>query len=339
MDVLNLPNRTSGDYWDKMGEDWNDEIMCSLEEDTVGVIMRSIKEHCCADRPTIDFGCGVGKFLPALAQRSHSVLGLDISRRLLAIARRAAVENHNLKNVRLKRADLGTCNLCKMGVASNAALAMCANVLISPESATRRAIVRNIAKSLAPGTGILLLVVPAIKSAQLCQRTHAFWLAELRRRRGKRFRLRAEHKPEATNEKDERRGIFCRDGVRTKHYGNAEVRKLLRDEGFAVLSTEPVEYSWSTEFDELAEWLDETVEARPHDMLVVARRLAPQRQCRGQGAQLVAAATAATSARSLGRAVRQRRLRQSKARSGATQVSNSESGSTLACVARKASRS
>lgn len=57
-------------------------------------------------RPTraLDFGCGVGRLLPALAQRCDSVVGVDVSPAMLAEARKNC-DRRKLDNVSLLRAD------------------------------------------------------------------------------------------------------------------------------------------------------------------------------------------------------------------------------------------
>ena len=148
--------------------------------------------------------------------------------------------------------------------------AICVNVLISPEPVTRDAILQNIAAALLPGAH-LVLVVPAVKSAQLQRHAYPKWLEERRR-----LRLRA--KPvfdpcEKSCASDEAAGVYRREGVRTKHFREAEMKKLLKRAGFdEVLDIKRVEYGWHTEFPDALEGLEQQLTERPHDMLVVARR-------------------------------------------------------------------
>lgn len=273
MDTLNCPNATSTEYWDTMGLNWEGEIMSSIDEDVNGLIKKCLNTYC-TSRPSslaVDFGCGIGLYMPSLCARYHNVLGLDISRRLIARAR-SDCQKKGIENARFKRADLGTCDVRKIGIEGAADMAICANVLISPEPETRRSILRNITQSLRTD-GHLLLVVPACRSAVLVQEAHPVWLAERRRRKIKAANKAVEY-PEATNAADERRGIFRRDGVRTKHFRGREVRKLLHQSGLEVVLLERVEYDWSTEFQEPTAVLEEKFHERPFDWIIIARKTA-----------------------------------------------------------------
>lgn len=271
MDMRGQPNVTSVDYWDGVGEDWNDEIHDSLAEDVGGVAKAAIAEFSAPEEPAIDFGCGVGKYLPLLASHCSRVVGLDISRRLLAIARKE-LEAAGVPDFRLHRADLGASTLERLSL-PQAGLALCVNVLISPEPCTRDAILANVAESLRP-RGHLVLVVPSVRSAVLTRTMLPRWLEERRRRK---LRAPSFNPEEPTCAADEAAGVFCREGVRTKHFKEAEMRKQLKRAGFdEVVATRRVEYNWWTEFPDTLDFLDAATTERPHDLLFVARRAAPR---------------------------------------------------------------
>ena len=218
----------------------------------------------------IDFGCGGGRYLAELARRCTSVVGLDISRRLLEIARRV-VDRETLGNVRLRCADLGNADTFAKLALPVADFAVCANVLISPEPVCRQNILRAISATLRPG-GRLLLLVPSCSSALNIREQHGRWVAE-RRRQGFRPDLKLEAH-EAQSVADERHGVYCRAGVRTKHYRMPELRALLQEAGLGtVLCARRVEYSWSTEFDEPYDFLEDDERVPPpFDWLVVASK-------------------------------------------------------------------
>eukprot|EP00603_Paraphysomonas_imperforata_P011612 CAMPEP_0114485706 /NCGR_PEP_ID=MMETSP0104-20121206/20090_1 /TAXON_ID=37642 ORGANISM="Paraphysomonas imperforata, Strain PA2" /NCGR_SAMPLE_ID=MMETSP0104 /ASSEMBLY_ACC=CAM_ASM_000202 /LENGTH=469 /DNA_ID=CAMNT_0001661839 /DNA_START=53 /DNA_END=1463 /DNA_ORIENTATION=+ len=293
MDTLNCPNYTSTEYWDSWAGNWDGEIISSIDEDINGAVKDALARYCPTE-PTsfsVDFGCGVGLYLPTLAASSGSVLGLDISRKLLARAREDC-DRKGLTNVRLKRADLGTCDVRKLNIENVANFAVCANVLISPEPCTRRSIVANLAASLQCHAHALF-VVPAIRSARLIENAHGVWLAERRRLRIKaskedetpeassaaerrRLRIKSskeDETAEASSAADAKRGIYRRDNVRTKHFKEAEIKKLLRKYRLEVVEVSRVEYSWYTEFDDPVDVLEEYFEEKPFDWLVVARKL------------------------------------------------------------------
>lgn len=271
MDTLNCPNYTSTEYWDSWAANWDGEIISSIDEDINGTVKDALSRYCPTE-PTsfsVDFGCGVGLYIPTLASSSGSVLGLDISRKLLARARETC-DRKGLSNVRLKRADLGTCDVRKLNIENIANFAVCANVLISPEPCTRRSIVANLAASL-QSNSYALFVVPAVRSARMIEKAHSVWLAE--RRRLQIRPSKEDETPEVSSAADAKRGIFRRDKVRTKHFREAEIKKLLRKYRLEVVEVRRVEYSWYTEFDDPVDVLDEYFDEKPFDWLVVARKL------------------------------------------------------------------
>ena len=270
MDALNCPNHTSTEYWDNWAGNWTGEIISSIDDDLNGVILRAICKYCVRGPSTLtlDFGCGVGLYLPALAEASEAVLGLDISRKLIALARQSC-EKHGITNVRLKRADLATCDTGKMNMVNIATFAVCANVLISPEPVTRRSILNNLSAAIKPG-GYLLLVVPASKSARLIEKAHGIWLAERKRLKLKTNKV--DERPETSTAGDAKRGIYRRDDVRTKHFREKEICKQLTEVNLSVVEVNRVEYAWLTEFDPPVDILDECFDEKPFDWLIIARK-------------------------------------------------------------------
>ena len=268
--VVELPGQTNVQYWEYAARHW-DDIHDTFASDENGVIFRALRMHCRRNDFAVDFGCGGGRWLQPLAARCKQVLGLDISPGLLNIARRKVVERLNLSNVVLECADLGARMPNVRGLPKHAVdLAICANVLISPEPCTRANILSLIAASLRPG-GTLVLLVPAVASALNIRETHKRWVRE-RRRRG--LRPSKEEVAEATDANDDRRGIFRRVGVRTKHYRLVELQALLHEHGFhPIVSIERVEFSWDSEFERPTNFLDRDSRLRrPFDWLVVCRR-------------------------------------------------------------------
>eukprot|EP00966_Prymnesium_polylepis_P228644 5291321-Prymnesium_polylepis.2 len=262
-----LPGVTSVEYWDDAARCW-DEIHDTLVTDEKGVIEAALEAHLQQTDVAIDFGCGGGRYLAALSRRCASVVGIDISRRLLEIARRV-VEKELLTNVRLRCADLGNADTFAKLALPTADVVVCANVLISPDPITRQNMIAAIAATLRPG-GRLCLIVPAVGSALSIREQHPRWVAE-RRRRGLRPKPKLEV-PEAHSVADEKNGVFCRGGVRTKHFRMGELKAQLKEAGLrSVLSTERVEYSWDTEFDPPIGFLERDPRVQPpYDWLVVA---------------------------------------------------------------------
>lgn len=58
----------------------------TFANDVKGVMVAAMDKYSGPDATAIDFGCGAGRYLKALAERNGSVVGIDISRKLLEIA-------------------------------------------------------------------------------------------------------------------------------------------------------------------------------------------------------------------------------------------------------------
>eukprot|EP00928_Gymnodinium_smaydae_P013766 TRINITY_DN14997_c0_g1_i1.p1 TRINITY_DN14997_c0_g1~~TRINITY_DN14997_c0_g1_i1.p1 ORF type:complete len:360 (-),score=57.07 TRINITY_DN14997_c0_g1_i1:60-1049(-) len=257
MDVEGRTNATSVEYWDNLAETWNSEVHDSLLEDERHVIRAALDEFVAGADVVLDLGCGAGNYLHALASRAASVVGVDISPRCVEQARQLCARRR-LQNCRLHVADLGRCAGAEASWHPHGLpfpVAVCMNVVISPDATTRREILACAHRALA-ADGILLLLVPAVESALLV------------RKRLERLR----HPKPLTLEKscpeDEVAGIFRRSGVRTKHFREAELASTLADSGFEVLRLHQVVYHWATEVQG-AGWLGDP---QPFDWLVVARR-------------------------------------------------------------------
>ena len=261
---------TNAKYWDKAAEDW-DDFQDTFATDDSGVIKRALSVHCNRFDECIDFGCGGGRYLAFLASRVRTILGLDVSQALLDIAQKDIVSRAKLANVILRCADLGANGSVTRLNLPRCDLAICANVIISPEPTTRGNILRLMATSVRDG-GTLFLVVPSVSSAVNIRSQHGRWLKE--RRRLKMPRNSEAEAGELTNPADEHRGIYQRAGVRTKHYTAMDLQTMLHAHGFhPILSLERVEYSWDCEFERPTKFLDRDRSVdRPFDWCVVARR-------------------------------------------------------------------
>ena len=146
--VSEAPGVTNPKYWEKAAEDWED-IQDTFTTDLWGTIRRTMARHLTnGSYPDmcIDFGCGGGRYLRFLAKHCRKVLGIDIADGLIRMARRE-VAFHRLTNVDLRVADIG-CNgvLESLGpTLPRCSVAVCTNVLLSPEPMTRHNILRLMA--------------------------------------------------------------------------------------------------------------------------------------------------------------------------------------------------
>eukprot|EP00035_Acanthoeca_spectabilis_P013813 m.259255 g.259255 ORF g.259255 m.259255 type:complete len:323 (+) comp15975_c1_seq5:2784-3752(+) len=228
-------------YWNSMAKKYDQEIYDSFNEalnkEEIVKILDAVAnpEHHC-----IDFGCGVGKYLPALSKRFKSVLGLDLSQSLVDNARNTVVwtgagrsRQRKLKNVTLGQADLSQ----PLMLPEKADFACCQNVLLEPQDEAHERILRNICKALKPG-GSLMLLVPSLESA-----IHV----------GQALPMRMRDAMARCEGSDVILGRLPREGVLTQHFLREHVDKLLRSMGFQLISCTKLEYSWRHEFGESEE--------------------------------------------------------------------------------------
>jgi 2-polyprenyl-3-methyl-5-hydroxy-6-metoxy-1,4-benzoquinol methylase len=232
-------------YWDKVARDYDGEIFDSLASDRNGTILGHIdrigKRHG-KKGVACDLGCGVGKYLPALARRFRAVHGTDLSDECV---RQARVACGHLANVTIHQGDLS--------VAARAAgpvdFALCTNVLIMPSERMRAGILKRLATAVKPG-GSLLLLVPALESALYAHARRAEWL-----RRSSRTKVTASTELTGTGGRDIFGGILAIDGVRTKHWLKEELETILSGQGFEVEAVQKAEYDWKTEFNNPPRWM------------------------------------------------------------------------------------
>jgi SAM-dependent methyltransferase len=248
-------------YWERVGKGYEDEIFASSLADRRGVIRSRLDELADARGVAIDFGCGVGHYLPLLARRFRRVHGVDFADALLDQARERC---SGLANVSLQQANLasGRARIRAPG----ARVAVCANVLISADATARRGILRTIQRHLSPG-GRLLLLVPSLESALFANQR----LVEWNRRLGFDEVEASESGIPATGRsaRELLDGLVRIEGVPTKHYLREEMDVLLSATGFDVSSCDRVEYDWDTEFEEPPAWMRRP---GPWDWLFVARK-------------------------------------------------------------------
>jgi len=229
-------------YWDRMAADYDGEIFSVLASDRNEVIISVIQQFGSSRAAACDFGCGVGKFLPVLAENFRSVYAFDLSGELLAQARQNCKELHN---VSFSKADLSK-NKIKI---PRVDFSLCVNVLIMPSPEIRVAVFNTITKHLRCGAH-LVLVVPSLESALLSD----YRLVQWNLKQGFSY-------DQAVSDLDSdsdvllRQGLVEIDGVPTKHYLKEELIAFLADKPLEITSIEKVEYSWDTEFDSPPKWV------------------------------------------------------------------------------------
>lgn len=248
-------------YWERVGKGYEDEIFSSSLADRRGVIRARLDELADDRAVAIDFGCGIGHYLPLLAKRFRRVHGVDFADALLDQARARC---RGLGNVSLHRANLASGRARIQ--APMARVAVCANVLIAADADARRGILRTIDRHLAPG-GRLLLLVPSLESALFANQR----LVEWNRRLGfGEAEAQASGIPATSRSARElTAGLVRIEGVPTKHYLREEVEVLLADAGFVTQSCDRVEYPWDTEFEDPPAWMQAP---GPWDWLFIGRK-------------------------------------------------------------------
>merc|ERR1719235_2113814 len=93
MQMETAMGKTNVEYWDGMAKIYDSEIFNSMQEDRGRVILREmdsavrrLQKQGVDEITALDLGCGVGKWVPALALRCSKVYACDVSQKLLDVA-------------------------------------------------------------------------------------------------------------------------------------------------------------------------------------------------------------------------------------------------------------
>lgn len=216
------------DYWDRQADHWDEEIFDSLSEDVRGVIRRAIRAAARRSANVIDFGCGIGGYLPFLSQRFESVHAVDWSARCVDLAR---ARTNDLPNVTVER----NTPRALARLEHDFGCVVAANVVIHPDGRVRRALWNAIRRVVKRG-GSGAFVVPSLESAAYCE--------FVRRRTVPRRAASYDFHPRMRGAEA---GTVSIEGVPTKHYTADELRATLALAGFRVSRLSHVNYRWSTE--------------------------------------------------------------------------------------------
>jgi SAM-dependent methyltransferase len=246
-------------YWNKMGKIYRDEIFSVCESDKSKIIKRALRKYAKPGGVAADFGCGIGGFVPMLAEHFKKVYAIDFSKSCL---QKAESLYGDLNNVSFRCADLTAPKLSFPKVD----FILCVNAVITSSLSKRLGIFKNLSVHVKKG-GYLFLVVPSLESAFL---TH-YRLIEWNLDDGMSPSSAVlggfdKTKPSAAHL---HQGIVEIDKVPTKHYLEEELTAVLEDMDFEIMSISKVQYGWDTEFDGPPKWMKTPY---PWDWLVVARR-------------------------------------------------------------------
>lgn len=246
--------------WNQVAETYDETVFDVLAHDEARLIASSIARYGKGCRTVTDIGCGIGKFIPLLAERFRRVEALDLSSKCLARAREA---NAQWGNVGYRVADLADPEV----ELPKSDLALCVNVLLTPSLTQRERMLDALCGHLRK-RGRLILVVPSLESILLSNAR----LIEWNLRRGL-SPAKAETAGFPDTGPGARRklhaGVVQLDGVDTKHYLKEEVQVMLEARGMSLCDVQKIEYTWDTEFVDPPEWMQAPF---PWDWLCVARR-------------------------------------------------------------------
>ncbi|MFH1371726.1 MAG: class I SAM-dependent methyltransferase [Planctomycetota bacterium] len=245
------------EYWNNMSCCYEDEIFSVLHNDRKGLVLEQIRKLGAPEKIAADYGCGIGHFLPSLSESFQKVFAIDISRGLIAKAKKNC---SNLSNVEYLTADLSATGLRL----ADTHFILSVNTLIMPSLAVRLRILDVMAGHIL-NDGHLVLVVPSLESAMLTN----FRLIQTNLRNG----FNPASAVRAGFEKNEnnhlRQGIIPIDNVPTKHYLKEELVALLERRDLHVEEIRKIEYPWDTEFDSPPGWLKNPF---PWDWLITAQK-------------------------------------------------------------------
>mgnify|MGYP001587437404 CR=1 FL=1 len=232
-------------HWNSVASKYDEFVFNSLAADQRGHMTELLDRFASREKTAGDFGCGVGKYLPALASRFGRIVAMDHSAKCLAVARQAC---RRFSTINYHVVHMGQ----PIKPVAKVDFALCANVLLSTSCRERQIMLENIRRMLKAG-GRLLLLAPSLESALLTHHRRAEW-----KRRA----------PTKSNGWMPGSVAFSRHGgatvanghltinrVSTKHHLREELEIALTNAGFKVDEVRKLEYAWTTEFDRPPAWM------------------------------------------------------------------------------------
>jgi len=246
-------------HWNRIADNYDNEIFNVFKNDKKNKLKKFIRKYANKNNTAIDFGCGVGKALPLLAPFFKEIIGVDVSKKCIAIAKSAPY-----KNVTFKEADLAGKKINLPSVD----FAFCCNVAMSDDVKRNYRIINNVLNALNKG-GVALFVLPSLESA-----SHAAWsLINWYEKDG--TQLSDIPKSElglmnVGNHKQILEGVVMIDKLPTKHYSITELYSLFNSGKFAMQKLDRIEYSWETEFTSPPGWLQSPY---PWDWVIEVKRV------------------------------------------------------------------
>ena len=254
----NRPADMDARAWDALAADFDRDVFDPVGTDLRGAFNQALREvgRC---ELAVDVGCGTGRLLPRLARQADRVIGIDFSPQLLDLARRRNADEPRIETL---QADLAR----PLRKPRDADLVTCVNVLLTPDEAVRRAILRNARNMLRTG-GALVLVVPSLESALWVIDRHIAWNRRDGLTGAAQFRGAVSTGPTAT--RDMARGVLDQGGTPTQHHLREAISEELRGIDLTPTAIGRVEYAWDDYFEDPPRWLGKQ---RPWDWVISAVR-------------------------------------------------------------------
>ncbi len=246
-------------HWNNIANNYDTEIFNVFKNDKKRKLKKYILKYANKKNTAIDFGCGVGKALPLLAPLFKEIIGIDVSKKCIAIAKSSPY-----KNVTFKEADLAG----KVIDVPTVDFAFCCNVAMSDDVNRNLRIINNVLSALNKG-GVALFVLPSLESVSLSAMSLINWyekegteFSEIPKDELNHFVV---HDPKHLAE-----GIVKIDNVPTKHYLFTELYSMFNTGNFAMQRLDRLEYSWETEFDSPPKWMQSPY---PWDWVVEVKKV------------------------------------------------------------------
>jgi SAM-dependent methyltransferase len=174
-------------------------------------------------RTLVDAGCGIGTFVERFGEQFGKVVAFDFAS---AMVRRARSRCRSISHATWQSMPLEDAG---KQIGSVAHLAVCLNVITSPDANLRKRQWKSLATLVRPG-GYLLVVVPSLESAHYVAESSVILVDSA-----------------AANTQAGEPDLIRRTGARQKHYSRGELRRRLTEQGLRALSIRQIHYPWSEE--------------------------------------------------------------------------------------------
>jgi SAM-dependent methyltransferase len=246
-------------HWNKIAASYDKKIFNVFQNDKKNKLKKYIRKYSNKENMAIDFGCGVGKALPLLAPFFKEIIGIDVSKKCIAVAKHSPY-----KNVSFKEADLAG---KKINVPS-VDFAFCCNVAMSDDIKRNLRIIKNVLNSLNKD-GVALFVLPSLESASLASWRLISWYDREGTDLGDIPREDLQHLY-LNRQKEISQGIVLIDTVPTKHYLISELYSIFNEGNFVLQKLDRLEYGWDTEFQTPPKWMQSPF---PWDWVIEVKRV------------------------------------------------------------------